>query len=202
MGDGVLSCPNCSALISIAADLAPAASPPEAPPAPAPAEEVVCPRCMLHFTPGRVEIQPETPTKRDTVLVVEDLAYFREIAREALAEDYEVKTVETAAEARSALAAGGIDLLILDLSLDGGDQGVQLLRELTLGKPCPILIYTAQDESEMYGDSWERLHEMGADDIVIKGMNVGESLLRKVDTLLGRTDDEQDPVSNTVTSRE
>jgi len=201
--DGVLSCPNCAALITIPPDSAPtqATAQPRAA-VPSGTVEVVCPRCMLHFSPGRAAVKPVQPAARSTVLVVEDLAYFREIAREALAEAYEVKTVETAAAARAALAGGGIDLLILDLSLDGGDQGVQLLRELTLGKPCPILIYTAQDESEMYGDSWERLHDMGADDIVIKGMNVGESLLRKVDALLGRSTAEEDPVTNTVTSRE
>ncbi len=200
MRDGVLSCPGCATLITIPSD---SVTPEEAQDvAPPETKEVVCPRCMLHFTPGRAALQPEASAARSTVLVVEDLAYFREIAREALADDYEVKTVETAAGARAALAAGGIDLLILDLSLDGGDEGVQLLREMTLCKPCPILIYTAQDESEMYGDSWERLHEMGADDIVIKGMNVGESLLRKVDALLGRNSDEENPVTNTVTSRE
>lgn len=202
MRDGVLSCPSCAAQITIPRDAPPA--PAEAPtPAPAPGSaEVVCPRCLLHFTPGRAAVQPTRPAERSTVLVVEDLAYFREVARDALSDVYDVKAVDTTAAARAALGAGGIDLLVLDLSLEGGDQGAQLLRELSLAKPCPILIYTAQDESEMYGDSWERLHEMGADDIVIKGMNVGESLLRKVDALLGRVGDEENPITNTVTSHE
>ena len=75
------------------------------------------------------------------------------------------------------------------MTLDGGDYGIDLLRGLSV-KPCPILIYTAQDESEMYGDSWEELRELGADDMVVKGMNVGESLVRKVGALLGKDRDE------------
>jgi CheY-like chemotaxis protein len=175
------------------------AAQPEAAPTPR-AQEVVCPRCKLHFSPGRAAVAPEDEGQRYTVLVVEDLAYFQEIAREALSGSYEVITAATVTEARAALTAGGVDLMILDLTLDGGDHGVQLLRGMT-SKPCPILIYTAQDESEMYGDSWEQLQELGADDIVIKGMNVGESLLQKVNALLGRSGEEEDPVTNTVTSR-
>jgi len=167
----------------------------------APPEEVVCPRCKLHFTPGRVAVVPDDSAQKPKVLVVEDLAIFREIAHDALAGAYDVLTATNVAEAKAALTLGGVDLLVLDLTLDGGDHGLGLLR--TLGeKPCPILIYTAQDESEMYGDSWDELCNLGADDIVIKGMNVGESLLRKVNALLGRAVDEENPVTNTVTSRE
>jgi CheY-like chemotaxis protein len=156
----------------------------------APPEEVICPRCKLHFSPRRAEGQPK-PKDRPIVLVVEDMSYFREIAAEALSEQYEVRLAGTLDGARSILAHGDIDLLVLDLTLDGGDHGVDLLRELSY-KPCPILIYTAQDENEMYGDSWDELQKLGADDIVIKGMNVGESLVRKVGTLLGKSWDDED----------
>jgi len=156
----------------------------------APPEEVVCPRCKLHFSPRRGESQPQ-PKDRPIVLVVEDMSYFREVAAEALAEEYEVRLAGTLDGARSILAHGGIDLLVLDLSLDGGDHGIDLLRELPF-KPCPILIYTAQDENEMYGESWDELQRLGADDIVIKGMNVGEMLMRKVGALLGKSWDEED----------
>jgi DNA-binding response OmpR family regulator len=110
--------------------------------------------------------------------------YFREIAVDALASQYEVKTAANVLEARAALTEGGIDLMILDLTLDGGEHGVELLRTMAF-KPCPIVIYTAQDESEMYGQRWDELRALGADDLVMKGMNVGESLLRKTAALLG-----------------
>lgn len=163
--------------------------------------EVVCPRCKLHFTPGRVAVDRDDAAQKLKVLVVEDLAIFREIAQDALTGAYDVLTATSVTEAKAALTQGGVDLLVLDLTLDGGDHGLGLLRTLA-EKPCPILIYTAQDESEMYGDSWDELRSLGADDIVIKGMNVGESLLRKVNALLGRGGDDEDPVTNTVTSRE
>lgn len=174
-----------------AAPAASAAAAPVTPPAqPAQTEEVVCPRCKLHFVPSRAR-QTVRAEQRLSILVVEDMDYFREIAVESLSGRYDVKTATNVVEARAAITAGGIDLMVLDLTLDGGDHGIELLRTMS-AKPCPIVIYTAQDESEMYGESWDELRALGADDLVIKGMNVGESLLRKVATLLGQEIDEED----------
>jgi len=205
---GEFICPSCLARISlgepapVGAPTAPAPAAPAAKPAvsaaktvstPAarPEEEVICPRCQLHFYPRGKRSAP-SETRRYTVLVVEDQEYFRQIAADALESGYDVKTAEGTAEAREILAQGGIDLLILDLALGGGDEGEQLLRELT-PKPCPILIFTAQDESELYGPRWEKLSQYGADDLVMKGMQVDESLRRKVGRLLGQSveDDER-----------
>jgi CheY-like chemotaxis protein len=201
---GNLVCPGCSAPMKQSASPPAAAAP--APPSAAasarpPAQqaatapavrtgEVVCPRCQLHFVPRRAAAA-EPSGQRRTVLVVEDMEYFREIAQESLASRYEVKTAANVNEARAALSAGGIDLMVLDLTLDGGEHGVELLRTM-VSKPCPIVIYTAQDESEMYGDSWDELQRLGADDLVMKGMNVGEALLRKVAALLGENADDQE----------
>jgi CheY-like chemotaxis protein len=197
---GGLTCPACSApmakkmnappappaatMATSAASVAPAVTPaPEA-------EEVVCPRCQLHFVPQR-SAAPTAKAGRRVVLVVEDMEFFRDIAREALAERYEVRTAATVLEAQAELSVGGIDLVLLDLTLDGGDHGIGLLRTMA-AKPCPIVIYTDQDESEMYGDSWDELQSLGADDLVIKGMNVGESLVRKVASLLGEDENAAD----------
>ena len=43
-----------------------------------------------------------------------------------------------------------------------------------------------------YGESWDELRSLGADDLVRKGMNVGESLRRKVSALLGERWDEDE----------
>ena len=151
--------------------------------------DVVCPRCNLHFKPrADSQARVRASSDRPTVLIVEDLVYFREIAAEALEGEYEIQAVATKDGARAALDRGGVGLMVLDLTLDGGEGGLDLLRELP-AKPCPILIYTAQDESEMYGDSWDELQRLGADDIVLKGMNVGDELTRKVGSLLGREPD-------------
>ena len=156
------------------------------PPAPVasavePAEEVVCPRCKLHFVPRRASAAQDA-SARPVVLVVEDMDYFRQVAADALASRFEVRQASTVAEARAQLTQR-IDLLLLDLTLDGGDHGKDLLRALPR-KPCPILIYTDQ-ESAMYGASWEGLQRLGVDDVVMKGMNAGDAVLRKVCGLLG-----------------
>jgi CheY-like chemotaxis protein len=172
-----------------ATETTPDAAPDKAP-APTPEwmyNEVVCPRCQLHFQPRRrPEIRKSEP---QTVLVVDDLAYFRQIAKEALEPLFEVLTAATHAEARDILDKKEIHLLVLDLTLDGCDAGRDLLAELN-PKPCPILIFTAQDESDMYGENWEELKALGADDLVIKGMKVAESLTRKASILLGVPVDE------------
>jgi CheY-like chemotaxis protein len=154
-------------------------------------EQVVCPRCQLHFHPRPRPV--ERHVERKTILVVDDLAYFRQIAKDALQPTFDVKTAATSAEAREIMARGGIDLLVLDLTLDGCNAGRDFLAELK-PKPCPILIFTAQDESEMYGENWERLERLGADDLVIKGMRVAESLTRKASTLLGFSVDDEEPI--------
>ena len=167
-----------------------AAAPPTAAPAAAfdasasaPARaEVCCPRCGLHFTPeGRRE---EVRAARPVVLLVEDMDYFVEIARDALSARYELQYAKTVAEARTLLLRGGVDLLLLDVVLEGGQDGLRLLQEAP-GKICPVLLFTAQDESEMYGEGWNRLRALGVDDVVMKGMNMGEMLTRKVGALLG-----------------
>jgi CheY-like chemotaxis protein len=198
---GEMLCPVCLTRIRIEASTTAAAGKPATGPAPArPArgrsaagtaavaipDEVVCPRCRLHFSPHskRSRPDPATTRQRKTVLVVEDQKYFREVAADALRAAFDVRTAATSQEARAALGAGGIDALVLDLTLDGDDSGRQLLMTLR-PKPCPIVIFTAEDESQMYRGSWEELARLGADELVIKGMNVGESLLRKVAALLG-----------------
>jgi DNA-binding response OmpR family regulator len=121
---------------------------------------------------------------RPTLLLVEDLDYFVEIARDALVGRYELKIARTLDEARALLIQGGIDLMLLDVTLDKGEDGLRLLREPP-GKTCPVLLFTAQDESDMYGDGWEKLRAQGVDDVVIKGMNMDEMLSRKVAEMLG-----------------
>ena len=189
-GGGVVACQSCGAAIELnAASVtsrppAPPTSPPEktAAPAAARASEVCCPRCNLHFVPD-ARSAPKI-VGRPTLLVVEDMEYFVEIARDALAGRYELKIARTLDEARALLLRGDIDLMLLDVTLEGGEDGLRLLREPP-GKTCPVLLFTAQDESEMYGEGWEKLRALGVDDVVIKGMNMDEMLSRKVAEMLG-----------------
>ena len=148
------------------------------------AEQVVCPRCGLHFEPRKAHEVARSGDDRPVVLIVEDMPYFLEIARDALADRFEVRSATTVDAALEIVRGGGIHLIVVDLNLEGGENGERILESLQ-PKPCPILIFTAEDESEMYGAEWDRLQALGADDLVLKGMNVGEELLRKVGTMLG-----------------
>jgi len=183
-GGGLVSCQSCGAGIPLKP--ARAASPPPPPhravPEPEPVNEVCCPRCKLHFVPN-IHSRPKV-LGRPTLLLVEDMEYFVEIAREALSGRYELKVAKGLTQARAFLQQGGIDLMLLDLTLDKGEDGLQLLREPP-GKICPVLLFTAQDESEMYGEGWEKLLALGVDGVVIKGMNMNETLSRKVAEMLG-----------------
>jgi predicted Zn finger-like uncharacterized protein len=183
-GGGLVSCQSCGSPIEVKASRIGPPPPVVRPATPAPvsAMEVCCPRCNLHFV-------PDTKTKprimgRPTLLIVEDMEYFIEIARDALAGRYELKIARSLDEARVLLRQGGIDLMLLDLTLEQGEDGLRLLREPP-GKICPVLLFTAQDESEMYGEGWEKLLALGVDDVVIKGMNMDEALSRKVAEMLG-----------------
>ena len=192
-----MPCPGCGSSLgpvrkTEAATAPPTSAPPQTAARPTDAvstapTEIVCPRCNLHFTP-RAAKHLEPHSQRHTVLVVEDMDYFRDIARDALEPNYVVEEAETVEAAQAALLAGEIDLILLDLTLGDGEDGARLLQELPF-KPCPILIFTAEDESVMYGEQWDKLQELGADDLVIKGLNVGESILRKVGALLGDGED-------------
>jgi CheY-like chemotaxis protein len=150
-------------------------------PAPATSQPVVCPRCGLHFSPEQASASAPAE-RRPRVLLVEDMDFFQEVARQALETTADLVSVRTVADARRALAQGRFDLLLLDLALEGED-GRDLLRSLPF-KPCPILIFTARDESDMYGEAWSELQACGADDVVVKGMQMGEVLARKVAALL------------------
>jgi len=183
-GGGLVPCQSCGSNIELKSTK-PAARPTAAPDAPAEPRgtgEVCCPRCSFHFVPD-AKAKP-TGAGRPTLLVVEDMEYFVEIARDALASKYELKVAKTLDEARALLVRGGIDLLLLDLTLEGGEDGLRLLREPP-GKTCPVLLFTAEDECDMYGDGWAQLRAIGVDDVVMKGMNMNEALSRKVAEMLG-----------------
>ena len=191
-GGGVVPCQSCGAAIELnaprvasrppAPKAAARAATPAAAAEPARASEVCCPRCNLHFVPD-VKSKPKA-VGRPTLLVVEDMEYFVEIARDALGGRYELKIARTLDEARALLLQGEIDLMLLDMTLEHGEDGLRLLREPP-GKTCPVLLFTAQDESEIYGEGWARLRALGVDDVVIKGMNMDEMLSRKVAEMLG-----------------
>ncbi len=178
-------CEACGATFSLRRSAKP--SPAERERAPvadaAAAASVVCPRCRLHFVPD-ARRAPRSEGARPVVLILEDMDYFLEIARDVLSEKYELRTGSTVADGLREISRGGLDLLLVDLNLAGGEDGRDLLRALP-DKTFPILAITAQDESEIQGERWDELRSLGVDDLVRKGMHMGEVLARKVAEHLG-----------------
>lgn len=116
------------------------------------------------------------------LLIVEDDALLREGLVEMLTrEGYEAIPAPCAGSARQLMALGGIDLVLLDVSLPDGD-GFSLCRAWReAGYELPILFLTARDE-EM---DVVRGLDAGGDDYVAKPFRLQE-LLSRLRALLRR----------------
>ncbi|MBI1203238.1 MAG: response regulator [Rhodopseudomonas sp.] len=112
-----------------------------------------------------------TPTH--VLLVEDDNDISVLVARFLRANDIRVSTATHAEEADKVLAAGGIDLAILDIMLPGED-GLSLCRRLRASSNLPVIMLTAKSEDI------DRIIglEMGADDYLTKPFNPRELLAR------------------------
>ena len=116
------------------------------------------------------------------LLLIEDDATLSEsLARGFRENGFQIDAVHCLAEARRRLAAGDIDLVLLDLGLPDGD-GFDFLEECRLRSDAPpVLITTARGELD------ERLRGLdnGAEDYLVKPFAFAE-LLARVRVLLRR----------------
>ena len=117
------------------------------------------------------------------ILIVDDEPRIRDLIREQL--QYSGYTCAEAADgtaALSVLAAGGIDLVLLDIMMPFMD-GMQCLREMRTRKiMTPVIMLTARSEE------YDKLAglEGGADDYVVKPFSPRE-LVARVKAVLSRT---------------
>ena len=115
------------------------------------------------------------------ILVVDDDSALRALVADYLAGyDYRVSGIATGAELDAALAAGVVDLVLLDLRLSGED-GMTLLRRLRARSQLPVIILTGRTEE---ADRVMGL-ELGADDYLTKPFSPRE-LLARIRTVLRR----------------
>jgi len=133
---------------------------------------------------GRVpaQVASEMPTGgRQHIAVVDDEADLRRSVAEYLElQGYTVSQAGDGAELRAVLAAGTIDLVLLDLRMPGED-GLAILRHLREQSGLPVIMVTAM------GDPIDRIVglEVGADDYVVKPFEFRE-LLARIRTVLRR----------------
>jgi len=116
------------------------------------------------------------------VLVVDDDPGVRALVEEYLGQnDFRVSAAASGAQLLGAFRAGVVDLVLLDLRLQGED-GMQLLRQLRAESQIPVIILTGRAEE---ADRVMGL-ELGADDYLTKPFSPRE-LLARIRTVLRRT---------------
>ena len=116
------------------------------------------------------------------ILVVDDDRAVRELVDEYLQQhDFRVSPAASGAELMSVFRAQVVDLVLLDLRLQGED-GMQLLRALRTESQIPVIILTGRAEE---ADRVMGL-ELGADDYLTKPFSPRE-LLARIRTVLRRT---------------
>lgn len=122
--------------------------------------------------------------KLDHLLIVDDDEEIRDLLKQYLEKsNFKVSTAANGRQMRSVLAAGCVDLIVLDLMMPHED-GLSLCRELsaTQTHQVPILMLTARNEE---ADRILGL-EMGADDYLTKPFATRE-LLARIRAILRRT---------------
>ncbi|MEE9219404.1 MAG: response regulator [Acidobacteriota bacterium] len=170
---GKITCPGCGLRFAVAG---------ENPPRPPARSQKRAVPAAAGPARGAQAAASGTGKRVKTILIVEDVEYFTELARDTLGRTYRTITVSRVSEAIRTIEREPIDLLVLDLTLEG-ETGLAVLRSIK--KEFPVLIMTSCDETEMYGEAWQELKRLGADDVLIKGMNMQENLIMKVSGLLG-----------------
>jgi two-component system phosphate regulon response regulator OmpR len=127
------------------------------------------------------------------ILVVDDDPRIRQmLARYFEGESYRVTAVADGRSMREALQQRTIDAVLLDLVLGGGEDGLELAREIRGRSDVPIIMLTGRD------DVVDRIVglEIGADDYIAKPFHLREVLAR-LRTILRRR--KPKPASETET---
>jgi len=113
---------------------------------------------------------------RQTILVVDDEPFFRQILKDTLQEKYEVMAAADGEEASAIIAKVRPDLIILDVEMPG-KNGIDICRELKgnfVTRDIPVIMLTSRAGR---GETVDGLNA-GADDYIVKPMHPPEVLAR------------------------
>lgn len=116
-----------------------------------------------------------TATSATHVLVVDDDVRIRQmLSRYFEEEGYLVSGAADGVEMRVQMKLKPVDIILLDLSLPGGQDGLDLAREIRAQSDIPIVMLTGRD------DVVDRIVglEIGADDYIAKPFHLREVLAR------------------------
>ncbi|MDQ0132180.1 two-component system phosphate regulon response regulator OmpR [Neorhizobium galegae] len=112
-----------------------------------------------------------SPASAANILVVDDDPRIRQmLTRYFEGEGYVVTTASDGQEMRAQLKRQDVDIILLDLSLPGGQDGFDLAREIRMQSDIPIMMLTGRD------DVVDRILgiEIGADDYIAKPFHLRE----------------------------
>jgi two-component system phosphate regulon response regulator OmpR len=135
------------------------------------------------------------PVHAAHILVVDDDPRIRQmLARYFEGEGYRVTTVPDGVEMNVALRLNSVDAILLDLSLPGGRDGLDLARDIRATSDVPIMMLTGRD------DVVDRIVgiEIGADDYIAKPFHLREvharlkSILRRRQPVVTKPVQEED----------
>ena len=136
-------------------------------------------------------------TSKISILVVDDDAKIRTLLRRLFeGEGWQGLEASSREEVRGQLAGGRVDLITLDLMLDGED-GLTIARELRQDSNIPIIMVSGK------GDTIDRVVglEIGADDYITKPFHLREVLAR-VRAVLRRSEEATAATSFSLSARE
>lgn len=131
------------------------------------------------------------------ILVVDDDPRIRQmLARYFEGEGYRVTTVADGVEMNVAMRQNNVDAILLDLSLPGGRDGLDLARDIRSTSDVPIMMLTGRD------DVVDRIIgiEIGADDYIAKPFHLREvharlkSILRRRQPIASKAVQEEDQI--------
>ncbi|MFS8115089.1 response regulator [Rhizobium jaguaris] len=132
--------------------------------------------------------------RREHVLVVDDDPRIRQmLTRYFEDEGYAVSAVSDGVEMRVRLRQENFDIILLDLVLPGGEDGLDLAREIRTQSDIPIMMLTGRD------DVVDRIVgiEVGADDYIAKPFHLREVHARLKSILRRRQPVAKAPESST-----
>jgi two-component system OmpR family response regulator len=133
----------------------------------------------------RVEAHREMSSNDENqrlLIVDDDIRICRMLSRILMAEGYVVETAENGRAMWRALRTKTFDLVILDLRLPGGEDGLSLARRLRTESDVPLIMLTGRGEQI---DKVVGL-EIGADDYVTKPFDRHE-LIARIRSILRRS---------------
>ncbi|KRE05959.1 two-component system response regulator [Bosea sp. Root381] len=117
----------------------------------------------------------ELPARKEHILVVDDDVRIRQmLIRYFEDEGYRVTAAANGEAMRDGLQKHEIDIILLDLVLPGGEDGLMLAREVRARSDIPIIMLTGRN------DVVDRVVglEVGADDYIAKPFHLREVLAR------------------------